>query len=516
MATSSNRKTLGLTGVTVSAMALIAPGAFLWMTFQLQAASTDASGATTAIDMWPGIIVALILAFLTALSFGELARRYPDSGSGSAYYFAEKAFLENNREKVRRWAKTAKFVTGWAAHLFYWVYPGVMVAFFTVLVTYLLGFYGLHPSVWGQIIIAWVFAITIGMLAMRGITGSTVVSVVINFIQLAVLLVFSFLAIKFRLDNPMNIAPADWFHSSAQSIVMPHSISGMLFQASIAIIILVGFESSAALASKAKNPQRDIPRGIILALVVQGLFAYLLEYFAANFAIGSNLTSADGALKGIAAAANSIAPIGDLAIQIGDKFLAGNGFAFMIVMAASGSLAIIGTTLSAMNTAVRITFAMAQDNELPEIVGLLHEKYSTPFAAVIFLSIFSGIVGTIGLLGGVVAVTGITLASNLGTFVLYGLICVLTIVAYIGTSGFNPIKHLIIPLLGLAANITLFGSIFVIGLRSGGTTAQATYVATGIAGGWLILSILYYVIKRHKSGQSIIPFRSQEPVQEKN
>ncbi len=45
------KKTRGLTGVTVNAMALIAPGAFLWMTFQLQAANTDVSGASTGLDM---------------------------------------------------------------------------------------------------------------------------------------------------------------------------------------------------------------------------------------------------------------------------------------------------------------------------------------------------------------------------------------------------------------------------------------------------------------------------------
>jgi hypothetical protein len=46
--TTGMKKTLGLTGVTVNAMALIAPGAFLWMTFQLQAANTDIAGNSTA------------------------------------------------------------------------------------------------------------------------------------------------------------------------------------------------------------------------------------------------------------------------------------------------------------------------------------------------------------------------------------------------------------------------------------------------------------------------------------
>ena len=127
--TTGMKKTLGLTGVTVNAMALIAPGAFLWMTFQLQAANVDTAGNSTAQDMWTGIVAALIVAFLTAFAYAELARKYPEAGSGSAYYFAEKAFLDHEDPAHHRWARISKFITGWAAHLFYWVYPGVMVAF---------------------------------------------------------------------------------------------------------------------------------------------------------------------------------------------------------------------------------------------------------------------------------------------------------------------------------------------------------------------------------------------------
>src|SRR5450759_2035777 len=88
------KKTLTLTGVTVNAMALIAPGAFLWITYQLQAAQVDPSGASTALDMWPGLVLALVIAFLTALSYSMLTELYPHAGTGSSYYFAEKAFLD--------------------------------------------------------------------------------------------------------------------------------------------------------------------------------------------------------------------------------------------------------------------------------------------------------------------------------------------------------------------------------------------------------------------------------------
>ena len=152
-------------------------------------------------------VVALIVAFLTAFAFAELARRYPEAGTGSAYYFAEKAFLDREEPGHRRWARLAKFITGWAAHLFYWVYPGVMVAFFAVLVTYIAGQFGIDIPIVGQIVIACLFAALVGFIAVRGISGSTTASIVINVIQLTTLVIFSVLAIMFRTQNPLGVAP---------------------------------------------------------------------------------------------------------------------------------------------------------------------------------------------------------------------------------------------------------------------------------------------------------------------
>jgi len=80
------KQTLGLTGATMNAMALIAPGAFLWTTFQLQAAATAPDGSSVASDIWAGLAFALALCFLTAFSYSELARIYPEAGFGSAYW----------------------------------------------------------------------------------------------------------------------------------------------------------------------------------------------------------------------------------------------------------------------------------------------------------------------------------------------------------------------------------------------------------------------------------------------
>src|ERR1700747_1586852 len=126
------KPTLGLTGLTVNAMALIAPGAFLWLTFAQQCLYGQPMAA---IGMWFGILVALALCFATAISYAELSKLYP--GAGSSYFFAEQAFL--SRTKYAKFARIAKFMTGWASHLYYWVYPGVMVGVTALISGWILG-----------------------------------------------------------------------------------------------------------------------------------------------------------------------------------------------------------------------------------------------------------------------------------------------------------------------------------------------------------------------------------------
>src|SRR5450432_4508232 len=127
----SSRATLGLTGLTINAMALIAPGAFLWLTYQIQSLYGAPMAGSA---MWFGIVAALALCFATAVSYAELSKLYP--GAGSSYFFAEQAFL--SKTKAHRFARIIKFMTGWASHLYYWVYPGCMVGVTALISGYLM------------------------------------------------------------------------------------------------------------------------------------------------------------------------------------------------------------------------------------------------------------------------------------------------------------------------------------------------------------------------------------------
>src|SRR6202007_1332511 len=135
------KATLGLTGLTMNAMALIAPGAFLWLTYAQQCLYGAPMAGST---MWVGIVVGLLLCLATAISYAELSKLYP--GAGSSYFFAEQAFL--SKTKAYKFARIAKFAVGWASHLYYWVYPGVMVGVTALLVGYLAG--QLFPTVFSS------------------------------------------------------------------------------------------------------------------------------------------------------------------------------------------------------------------------------------------------------------------------------------------------------------------------------------------------------------------------------
>src|ERR1700680_3653497 len=539
--------TLGLTGLTSNAMALIAPGAFLWLTFFIQASY----GAPPAAQgMWFGILAAVFLCLATAISYAELSKLYP--GAGSSYYFAEQAFL--SKAKSKKFARIAKFTVGWASHLYYWGYPGLMVGVTALMVGYVVGtiwpdtFNAAIPSPLFMILFCPVFAFGVAYIAYRGVTGTTAVNAAINVIQITALIVFSVMAIGYRVNHPegargwtldpngnaINVElqvdakgapvkdakgdfvvaknadgsekpftvsyaadgamptvpdPADpkskitqfQYHTSGASVIAPHAFSYMVIQACIAILILVGFESVTSMGEEGKNPTRDIPRAVILSLLIQGVFCYLLEYFAANYFLHNGYQ--------VSNALGSAAPSGDTMVIVGTGVLGSPpaGEAFMLVQAITVFLALIGTTLSCMNTGARVTYAMGRDKEVPEHFGILHGEKLTPHRAIWTLAGISAVIAmfavyfnfcgpaalpddtikslpqniwySFGIFSHDKAVNipqsllVVTLVSNFGTFLLYMMTCIVAMMAFRQHHSFNGFKHVVVPAFGLVANL---------------------------------------------------------------
>jgi len=574
--------TLGLTGLTSNAMALIAPGAFLWLTFYIQATT-----GTTAPAMWLGIFGALLLCLATAVAYAEISKLYP--GTGSSYYYAEQALL--SKDTAFKYARVAKFIVGWGSHLYYWVYPGVMVATTGIFMGYVVGFLypgvmsGSNPGPLFMALVAVVFAFFVAWIASKGAGASTAVNLAINIIQISALLVFSVLAIGYRTSHPAG-SPAFQYdaqtlatysyqfatdktgatirdasgaplplldpagkpvpftidypekdatgaflsHPSAASVVSPHKFSFLFIQATVAILILVGFESVTSMGGEAKNPTKHIPIAVISSLLIQGLVCYLIEYFAANYFLNSGYSMAN--------ASTSAAPIGDMMIIVGDALLGhGNGHYFMLAEAFTVFLALIGTTLSCMNTGARVTYAMGKDDEAPEHFGILHAKSLSPRRAIWTLAVISAVIGVIAvslvfgdagaptdaaiaaLPHGIFSNWGylshdqlaalpnslltITLTSNFGTFILYALSCFLCIVAFHGRPDYNPVLHLLIPGFGLIANLVCM-AFYLISPVFGLGTFKEPLLALGISGVWGIYGAIYFLRSSKAKGKSIL------------
>ena len=271
-------------------------------------------------------------------------------------------------------------------------------------------------------LVAVVFSFFVAWIAAKGAGASTAVNLAINVVQISALMVFSVLALGYRASHPAGTpgfqydtqtlatynyqfatakdgstmrdssgAPLPLLdsagkpvpfmitypstdatgnfltHPTAASVVAPHKFSFVFIQATVAILILVGFESVTSMGGEAKNPTKHIPIAVIASLLIQGLVCYLIEYFAANYFLNSGYT--------MQSAASSAAPIGDMMIIVGDGLLGhGHGKYFMLGEAITVFLALIGTTLACMNTGARVTYAMGKDDEAPEHFGILHAE----------------------------------------------------------------------------------------------------------------------------------------------
>jgi amino acid transporter len=445
--------------------------------------------------------------------------------------------------------------------------------------------------------VAVAFSFAVAYIANRGVTGSTAVNVAINVIQIAALVVFAVLALGYRTNHPagsaayqFDAASGDAYtyefatekqvvggqatdvilrdaagvpkpkldaagtpvpfhvayptqdekgnflsHSSAGSVVGVHNFSWAFIQATVAILILVGFESVTAMGGEARNAKRDVPIAVIASLLVQGVVCYLFEYFAANYFLNSGYT--------MQSATGSAAPIGDMMIIVGNAtFGPGGGRVFMLCEAVTVFLALIGTTLSCMNTGARVTYAMGKDKEVPEHFGLLHSERLTPHRAIWTLAAISAVVGCVGVVmafGDGSAPTDatikalppgfwsslgysthdqmaalpnsllvVTLASNFGTFVLYGLSCTICMVAYHKHPKFSALKHLAIPLFGLVANLVCM-AFYLVGPFMGYGTKMEPLLALGIALVWAIYGAIFFVKTSRTTGRTtLVPDRS--------
>jgi amino acid transporter len=319
------------------------------------------------------------------------------------------------------------------------------------------------------------------------------------------------------------------YHATASSVVAPHGFNFIFIQAAIAILILVGFESVTAMAEEAKNPKKDIPRAVLLSLMIQGAVCYLIEYFAANYMLNNGYTIPNAGASG--------APLGDMMVIVGTWLFGSTaaGKAFMLVQALTVFLALIGTTLSCLNTGARVTYAMGRDEEVASHFGLLHGKNMSPHKAIWALAVISAIIGIVTVsvyMGGQATAPAaldkhnfwysfgifapelytklpntlliVTLVSNFGTFLLYMFTCVIAMVAFKEHHTFNTLKHVVIPVFGLLANLVIMLFYLIGPFMVSGMSWKEPYIALGVCAVWGVYGAIYFLKSSKSRGKEVL------------
>ena len=183
--------------------------------------------------------------------------------------------------------------------------------------------------------------------------------------------------------------------------------------------------------------------------------------------------------------------------------LGGTGLALVLIMAVTVVLALIGTTLACLNTGVRITYAMSKDRELPSVFGLLHGSYATPQWGIWLLVLVSAIFGAYGVIN-VDNLTQITLASNTGTFLIYGMTNLIALVAFWSRPGANFVKHRMVPFLGFLANLLMLVGVVVLSFKAGGSTSKDTIIALAMVVVWVVVGLVWFVMNTRRQGHPML------------
>ena len=230
------------------------------------------------------------------------------------------------------------------------------------------------------------------------------------------------------------------------------------------------------------------------------------------------------------------------------------GWWFMMIQALTVFLALIGTTLSCINTGARVTYAMGRDDEVPSHFGMLHGKNLTPHRAIWTLAAISAVIGIFAVL--LVSVRSgcyrrdwsasdrrseehsiwypnvadlptsthaesiansllvVTLVSNFGTFLLYMLTCIVAIVAFREHHTFNTIQaHGRIPVFGLLANLAACCSISSGRSAVAGMSKKEPYIALGVVALWGLYGWFYFTQSQQEEGQDgLLHSRSIRPL----
>ena len=344
------KKELGLFQVTLAGIGVIL-GAGIYALIGI--ASGIAGNA-----IWLAFVIGAVIALLTGLSYAELSSMFKrDAGE---YNYVENAFNKKMALYLGLVIVFAGIVTAAAVSLGFANYfsalfktPVIYIAILLTLLLSLLNYYSIKESSWFNNI-----------------------ATVIESLGLIIIII---LGIKF-------IGKVDYFE-------MPHGFNGVLQATALIFFAFLGFDNIIKLAEETKDPQKTIPKAVMLSIIISSII-YILVAISAVSILGWQSLSA------------SKAPLADVAAS---SF---GGIAF-VVLAIIALFSTSNTLLVSLVTTSRMAYGMAEEKGLPKFISLVDKKTRTPWVAIFLIMIVTVL---FILIGDIKFVAGL---ANLGLFITF-------------------------------------------------------------------------------------------------
>lgn len=360
------------------------------------------TGIAAANNSGPAVILSFIIAAVgcafSALCYAEFASMVPVSGSAYTYAYAT---LGELFAWIIGWDLVLEYSVGaatvgisWSQYLVkflekfdIFIPPQLVLSPFETATladgSIVRGFVNL-PSI---LIIALITSIII-----RGTKSSALFNAVVVALKVGVVIVF--IALGWQYIDPANYHP---FIPNNTGTFGEFGWSGVLRGAGVVFFVFIGFDIVATMAQETKNPQRNMPIGILGSLLVCTILFILFGYVMTGLA---NYT----AFK------DSAAPV---AIAIANTPYPWLGVAVILAILIGYTSVILVDLLGQS----RVFYSMSKDGLLPKVFSELHPKFNTPYKSNIVLCVF------ISLFAGLVPISVVGEMTSIGTLLAFVMVC---------------------------------------------------------------------------------------------
>jgi APA family basic amino acid/polyamine antiporter len=360
------------------------------------------TGIAAANHAGPAVTLSFIIAAIgcafSALCYAEFASMVPVAGSAYTYAYAT---LGEFFAWIIGWDLVLEYSVGAATVAISW--SQYLVRFLSKYNIYLPAQL-LHspfeivtlPN--GSVVTGWInvpavlIVVFITALIIRGTKGSALYNIIVVSLKIGVVIVF--IALGWNYINPDNFVP---YIPENTGTFGEFGVSGIFRGAGVVFFVFIGFDIVATMAQEAKNPQRNMPIGIIGSLIICTLLFGVFSFVMTGLAHYTEFK-------------DSAAPV---AIAI-EKTPYGWMAQAIIMAIIIGYTSVILVDLLGQS---RVFFSMSRDGLLPKLFSQVHPKFQTPYKGNMLLGLF------ISLFAGFVPIRVVGEMTSIGTLLAFIMVC---------------------------------------------------------------------------------------------